>query len=123
MTQLTELFRAVCEAWPEMKQPVVARSPRPDFAGDVAMGMPTGWNRSPMGVIDESTARLICGAAWAEKVMRDDPHTMTFEFYRGEFWCFRRGMCDEDLNEVSSGPDLCEAAANALVALARTTSP
>lgn len=114
MKTLLDLYRAVCEAWPLLPQPCLPSS------NDGEWHIP---NVEEPCWIPKRAARLICGAAWAEKVMRDDPHTMTFEFYRGEFWCFRRGMCDEDLNEVSSGPDLCEAAANALVALARTTSP
>lgn len=125
MTPLIDLYRAVCEAWPDMEQKC-----RPSIGDDYI------WYDKHHDKIDEPTARIICGAVWASFVLngnhkpaKDDPYNNRDSsivagasgngnqaFWFG--WC-SWGKLNQIYPIIGTGPDLCEAAANALLTLAK----
>jgi len=128
MTPLIDLYRAVCEAWPEMKQPV-HHVDRTSWWNDVGPDDRDGPCREP-------TARLICGAVWSSFVLngnhkpaKDDPYNNKYSRLVAGSSCvcdeaFWFGWCNYgNLNQIypiiGTGPDLCEASANALLTLAK----
>lgn len=122
MTPLIDLYRKVSAAWPEMPSPLDVSSTSTWRLKDQDDGA------SEWPSISEPTARLICAAVWAEWVLQSttkqryeiDPEPVAFADDDG----FGFAVCDYgDLNQMGRvlgrGPDLCEAAANALLALAK----